>query len=60
MVSLNHGYGLTLNSVYYELIWSPLCKSNITINSKCIVHILQRSMVAMIFLSFIEASEENP
>ena len=45
MLSLNHGYGLTLNSVYYEsIIWSPLCKSNIIINLKCLVHILQRSM----------------
>ena len=44
MLSLNHGYGITLNSVYYESIWSPLCKSNIIINLKCLVHILQRSM----------------
>ena len=44
MLSLNHGYGLTLNSVYNESIWSPLCKSNIIINLKCLVHILQRSM----------------
>ena len=53
MVSLNHGYGLTLNSVYYELIWSPLCKSNITINSKCIVHILQRSMLVLIRVKMV-------
>ena len=54
MLSLNHGYGLTLNSVYYEsIIWSPLCKSNIIINLKCLVHILQRSMVICIQLYYI-------
>ena len=52
MLSLNHGYGITLNSVYYESIWSPLCKSNIIINLKCLVHILQRSMAELNLLCF--------